>query len=64
MKSLLCSTDRGTNRLCALLGVQAGLQAPDQGVPVPGLPLQLPVAQNQLHESFLFLDRHLVQNVL
>lgn len=53
--SLVRLTDRGTNRLHILLRLQSCLKASDEGQPIPGLPFQSPVTEDQLYKDFLLL---------
>lgn len=52
----------GTYLLRASLGLQAGLQSPQQGRAVSGQPFEQPVAVGSLHELLLPRHGHLVRN--
>ena len=51
-----------TDRPLHLRSLGVGLEPSDQRDPIPGLPLQHPVAQDSLHKHPLLLDRHLVED--
>lgn len=51
-----------TYLLRASLGLQAGLESPQQGGTVPRQPFEQPVAVGSLNELLLPLDGHLIRN--